>query len=63
MKHAIKNVLFAASVIGIFTIFGDGWWKLVGVISVLYMLMTTICTWIEESRHDRTTYMGNRSDT
>jgi len=53
MKNIIKTVLFSASCIGIFTIFGDGWWKLIGVLSVLYMLLTTICTGIDESKEER----------
>lgn len=52
IKHAVKVWLFAASCVGIFTIFGDGWWKLIGVLSVLYMLATTITTWIDESSEE-----------
>lgn len=50
IKQAVRVWLFAASCVGIFTIFGDGWWKLVGVASVIYMLLTTICTAVDESR-------------
>ena len=46
----IRTILFAASCIGIFTIFGDGWIKVLGVLSALYMALVTICTWIDESR-------------
>lgn len=46
----VRHILFMASCIGVFTIFGDGWWKAIGVVSVLYMLATTICTAIDESR-------------
>ena len=52
IKTTVKTVLFIASCIGIWTIFGDGWWKLIGVLSVLYMALTTICTGIDESRND-----------
>ena len=48
----IRTILFAASCIGIWTIFGDGWIKAIGVASVLYMAVTTICTAIDESRDE-----------
>lgn len=48
----IREVLFGASTIGIWTIFGDGWIKAIGVASVLYMAVTTICTAIDESRDE-----------
>ena len=50
IKRAVKWCLFAASFIGIWTIFADGMWKLIGVLSVLFMAAVTITTWIDESR-------------
>ena len=50
IKQGIKWSLWMASVVGTFTIFADGAWKLVGVASVIYMLLTTICTTVDESR-------------
>ena len=49
-KRVTQVVLFAASCAGIWTIFGDGWVKIIGVLSVLYMALTTIATAITEGR-------------
>lgn len=50
IKQGIKWSLWAASAVGVFTIFGDGWIKVLGVLSALYMALVTICTWVDESR-------------
>ena len=52
LGRGLKWALFAASAIGIFCIFGDGCWKLVGTLSAVYMLASTIATWIDESREE-----------
>lgn len=52
VKRGIKWSLWAASAVGVFTIFGDGYWKLIGVASVVYMLVSTICTAIDENRDE-----------
>ena len=52
LRQGLRWALFVASVIGIFCIFGDGYWKLIGTLSAIYMLVTTIATWIDESREE-----------
>ena len=52
LRQGLRWALFIASVIGIFCIFGDGCWKLVGTLSAVYMLASTIATWIDESREE-----------
>ena len=50
LRQGLRWALFIASVIGIFCIFGDGCWKLIGTLSAVYMLASTIATCIDESR-------------
>ena len=52
MKKAIKWALWAASCVGIWTVFGDGWWKLIGILSVCWMAAATIATFITEGREE-----------
>ena len=52
IKRAIKVFLFAASFLGVFCIFGGGWYSFIGVLSVLYMAFTTIATAIDEARDE-----------
>ena len=52
-KKAVLWILFAASCIGIWTIFVGGIWSAIGILSVCIMAMVTICTWIDESREGR----------
>lgn len=33
-------------------IMANGWWKAIGVVAMLYILVSAICTWIDESREE-----------
>ena len=55
-RQTIKACLWGASFFGVFTIFGDGAIKIIGILSILWMAVSTICTWIDEARQERNTY-------
>lgn len=53
MKRVIKWSLWVAAFFCVFMIFGDGWWKLPGVLSIFWMAGSTIATWIDEGRQQK----------
>ena len=34
-------------------IMANGWWKLIGVAAFIYIIVSAICTWIDEAREER----------
>lgn len=52
MSKKLKNKIIRALLIYPWSlmILANGWWKAIGVAAMIYILVSAICTWVDEAR-------------